>query len=119
VTTVASVLVVLRFVVDNAEEEFIQAAHTALEALAAATGYRRGQLARAFDDPSVWCLVTEWASVGAYRRALGSYDVKVRSTPLLARARAEESAFEPLAMAEPGQPVTTVGSDRSGIASRP
>jgi heme oxygenase (mycobilin-producing) len=123
------VLVVLRFAVesgdvagrgsDNAEEEFVRAAHTALEALAATTGYLRGQLARAYDDPSVWCLVTEWASVGAYRRALGSYDVKVRATPLLARARPEESAFEPLATAEPGQPVTTVGSDRSGIPSRP
>ena len=58
-------------------------------------------------------------AVSAYRRALGAYDVKLRATQLLARARPEESAFEPLVTAEPGQPVRTVDSDRSGIASRP
>ena len=64
-------LVVLRFAVDDAEEEFVRSAHEALEVLAARPGYLRGQLARAYDDPTVWCLDTEWESVGAYRRALG------------------------------------------------
>jgi heme oxygenase (mycobilin-producing) len=118
-TTVAGVLVVLRFAVDDAEEEFVRSAHEALEVLAARPGYLRGQLARAYDDPTVWCLDTEWESVGAYRRALGAYDVKLRATPLLARALPEASAFEPLATAEPGQPVQILGSDRAGIASRP
>ena len=113
----------LRFAVDDAahdgEEEFVRSGREALEVLAARPGYVRGQLARAYDDPSRWCLHTEWESVGAYRRALGAYDVKLRATPLLARALSEESAFEPLATAEPGQPVQILGSDRSGIASRP
>jgi quinol monooxygenase YgiN len=113
------VLVVLRFAVDDAEQEFLQAGQEALAALAERPGYLRGQLARAYDDPTVWCLHTEWESVGAYRRALGAYDVKLRATQLLGRARPEESAFEPLVTAEPGQPVRTVDSDRSGIASRP
>ena len=112
-------LVVLRFAVDDAEEDFVHSAHEALEVLAARPGYLRGQLARAYDDPTVWCLDTEWESVGAYRRALGAYDVKLRATPLLARALPEASAFEPLATAEPGQPVQILGSDRAGIASRP
>lgn len=89
-----------------------------LAILADRVGFRSGQVVRAFDDPSQWCLVTEWESVGAYRRALGSYEVKAGGTPLLSRARPEPSAFEPLAVvAGPGGPVTVVGSDRS-IASR-
>lgn len=125
-------LVVLRFATgpgaDLPEPEFLAHAGEALSALAARPGYRRGQLARAYDDPGVWCLLTEWDSVGAYRRALGSYDVKLRGTPLLARAFPEPSAFEPLASAEPGGPVVIVASDLAAtqggepggqIASRP
>ena len=110
-------LVVLRFAVDDAgREEFLADAGEALAALAARPGYESGRLARAYDDPSVWCLLTEWASVGTYRRALSAYDVKVRGTPLLARALPEPSAFEPLASAEPGGPVITASSD---LADRP
>jgi hypothetical protein len=111
------VLVVLRFAAEESPE-FLTCAHAALEALAAAPGYRAGTLGRAYDDPAVWCLVTEWDSVGAYRRALSSYDVRLRATPLLAQALPEASAFEPLAIAEPGAAVKTSTSDRSGIPSR-
>ena len=38
----------------------------------------RGALGRAYDDPTHWSLSTEWESVGAYRRALGGFDVKVK-----------------------------------------
>ncbi len=113
-------LVALRFEVAD-DVEFLTAAGEALEVLAARPGYRRGQLGRAYDDPSVWCLVTEWESVGTYRRALSAYEVKLRATPLLARALPEASAFEPLAIAEPGGPVTVADSDRAdgSIPSRP
>ena len=67
----------------------------------------------------MWCLVTDLGIGGAYRRALGAYDVKLRGTPLLARALAEPSAFEPLAAAPPGGPVSTGASDRAEIPSRP
>ncbi len=108
----------MRFAVGD-EPGFLPSAHEALEALAARPGYRSGSLARAYDDEAVWCLVTEWESVGAYRRALGAYDVKVRATPLLSRALPEASAFEPLATAVPGGTVQIIDSDRSRIASRP
>jgi hypothetical protein len=114
------VLVVLRFAVAEGEQpSFRAAAHEAMEALARCPGYRGGTLGRAYDDPGVWCLATTWESVGAYRRALGAYDVKLRGTPLLARALAEPSAFEPLAEAPPGGPVTAGISDRAEIPSRP
>jgi hypothetical protein len=108
------VLVVNRFVVaEEAADGFTERAHAALEALAARPGYRSGQLVRGLDDPTAWCLVTDWESVGTYRRALGGFDVKVHATPLLAESLDEPSAFEPLASAEPGGSVQTRSSDRS------
>ena len=95
------------------EASFVEEAHAALGVLAARPGYRSGQLARAYDDPAVWCLVTEWESVGAYRRALGAYEVKMTATPLLGRALPEASAFEPLATAAPAGSVSRIDSDRS------
>jgi hypothetical protein len=119
------VLVVLRFAVAD-EQAFVAEAHEALRVLAERPGYRSGQLGRAYDEPTAWCLVTEWDSVGAYRRALGAYDVNMTATPLLGRALPEASAFEPLATAEPGGPVASLDSDRragpsgdGSIASRP
>jgi hypothetical protein len=110
------VLVVLRFT--SPGEGFAAEAAPALAALAACRGYVRGQLARAYDDPEVWCLVVEWESVGAYRRALSSYDVKLHATPVLARAVPEASAFEPLVAAEAGGPAVLAESDRTAQGSR-
>jgi len=108
------VLVTNRFVIDeDVAADFADRAHTALAALAARPGYLRGELLRALDDPRHWSLLTEWESVGAYRRALGGFDVKVHATPLLAQSLDEPSAFETLATAEPGAAVTVRVSDRS------
>lgn len=107
---------VMRF--ETGEAGFAEQAREVLAILATRPGYLAGQLARAYDDPNLWCLVTEWESVGSYRRALGSYEVKAGATTFLAQAQPEPSAFEPLASAEPGGPVRASGSDRS-IASRP
>ncbi len=104
-------LVVNRFVVEGDDADFRARAGAALAALGARPGYVGGQLGRAYDDPSAWTLVTEWESVGAYRRALSAYDVKVTATPLLAQSLDEPSAFEVLARAEPGGPVTVTESD--------
>ncbi|HEX6967547.1 MAG TPA: antibiotic biosynthesis monooxygenase family protein [Micromonosporaceae bacterium] len=92
---------------------FVERAHAALAALAARPGYQRGRLTRALDDPTCWCLVTEWESVGAYRRALGAFEVKVQATPLLAESVDEPSAYEVLAGALPGGDVTVLPSDRA------
>lgn len=107
-------LVLNRFVVEEPDASaFVGRAHAALAALAARPGYRSGRLTRALDDPRHWCLVTEWESVGAYRRALGSFDVKVQATPLLAESLDEPSAYEPLGIAAPGGEVIVVASDRA------
>jgi hypothetical protein len=107
-------LVLNRFVVpEDTQDGFVEQAHAALAALAAAPGYLSGRLARALEDPSTWTLVTEWESVGAYRRALGGFDVKVHATPLLARSVYEPSAFETMASSPPGGPIELGGSDRA------
>ncbi|MEV6601670.1 antibiotic biosynthesis monooxygenase [Actinoplanes sp. NPDC051346] len=107
-------LVLNRFVVpSDTQDSFVERAHAALAALAASTGYASGRLTRALDDPAYWTLVTEWESVGAYRRALGRFDVKVHATPLLSESLDEPSAFETLAAAEPGAGVVASASDRA------
>lgn len=107
-------LVTNRFVVDTEETpEFTERAHAALTALAARPGYLRGELIRALDDPTYWCLLTEWESVGAYRRALGGFDVKVTAVPLLAQSVDEPSAYETLASAAPEGEIVVVASDRA------
>ena len=88
-------LVVTRFEVPEAESAaFLPQAQAALKAFAARPGYVRGRVGRAADDPTAWVLTTEWIGVGAYRRSLSSYDVKVDAAPLLSRGRDEPSAFE-------------------------
>jgi hypothetical protein len=94
-------------------EEFAARAAEALAVLAARPGYVRGSCGRAYDDPSHWALVTEWESVGAYRRALGAFDVKLGATPLLAQSVDEPAAYETLARGEPGGRVISIRSDRA------
>ena len=54
-------------------------------------------------------LTTQWEHVGAYRRALSAYDVKLGAVPLLSRALDEPSAFE---VVEP-ETVLNIESTRS------
>ena len=74
----------------------------ALAAMGERPGYVRGHLGRATDDPGLWALVTEWEGVGAYRRALSSYDVKLAATGVLLQAIQEPGAFEVLESATRG-----------------
>ena len=71
-----------------------------LAILAECPGYVRGWLARAVDDPDLLVLAHEWDDVGSYRRALGSYEVKLRG-PFLQTAADEASAFEVLTLRTP------------------
>lgn len=90
-------LVVTRFDVPTEQSaDFLPRAQAALAAFAARPGYVRGRIGRAADDPRAWVLTTEWVGVGAYRRSLSSYDVKVDAAPLLSLGRDEPSAFEVL-----------------------
>jgi quinol monooxygenase YgiN len=96
----SSVLVVSRFRVSTADADaFRREMEIAHAALAARPGYQRGTLGRNVDDPELWLLSTQWEHVGAYRRALSSYDVKMHAVPLLSRAVDEPSAYE---VVEPG-----------------
>ena len=88
-------LVVTRFEVPAEDcDVFLGQAQTALRAFAARDGYVQGRIGRAADDPTQWVMTTEWTGVGAYRRSLSAYDVKVDAAPLLSRGRDEASAFE-------------------------
>lgn len=88
-------LVVNRFraPADQAEDlrADLAAAH---ELLADKPGYVDGHLGRNLDEPELWVLSTRWESVGAYRRALSAYDVKLAAVPTLSRAIDEPSAYE-------------------------
>jgi hypothetical protein len=64
--------------------------------LAARDGCRGVEVGRASDDPSLWVLSSRWESVGAYRRALSDYEIKVNAIPFLSRAIDEPTAFEVL-----------------------
>ena len=98
--SVPGMLVVTRFRVPLDEGAGFRAdAERALATLAARPGFVDGNLGRNVDDPELWALVTRWESVGGYRRALSSYDVKLDAVPLLSRALDEPSAYE---IAEPG-----------------
>lgn len=93
-------LVVSRFhVPEDVAVEFRADIEEAHASLAERPGYVRGHVGRNVDDPTLWVLATTWEHVGAYRRALSSYDVKLRAVPLLGRALDEPSAYE---LVEPG-----------------
>lgn len=113
------VLVVTRFEVPEVEAaDFLTQAQQALAAFAARPGYLRGRVGRAADDPDQWVLTTEWVGVGAYRRSLGAYDVKVQAAPLLARGRDEASAFEILHACDGAADVTGSVSRRAVDAAQ-
>ncbi|CAN5442005.1 hypothetical protein BH09ACT12_BH09ACT12_10760 [soil metagenome] len=88
-------IVVNRFRVPETEGEAfrvdLQRAH---DALAERPGFLTGTIGRNVDDPMLWVLSTTWEHVGAYRRALSAYDVKLYAVPTLGRAIDEPSAYE-------------------------
>lgn len=103
-------LVVNRFrVPDDDRDAFRVDVETAHRALAERPGYVGGHVGRNLDEPTLWVLTTTWENVGAYRRALSSYDVKMNAVRLLSRAIEEPSAFE---VVEPGT-VLNVEATRS------
>ena len=93
--------------------DLLEPARVALGSLAARPGFVDGRVGRSTDSAADWVLVTEWDSVGSYRRALGNYDVKLRATPLLARAAEVPSSFEELLVVTDSV-VVEQASDRAG-----
>lgn len=103
---------VAHFAVSDGEDGFDRRAQDALSALAARPGYLRGSLGRSPDEPGQWVMITEWENVGSYRRALGSYEVKLRASALLAEAGDLATSFESLFEVAPGGAVLARESDR-------
>jgi quinol monooxygenase YgiN len=94
------VLVVNRFRVPESEAEAFRVdLERARQTLAGRPGHVGSSIGRNVDDPELWVLTTTWEHVGAYRRALSSYDVKLHAVPVLGRALEEPSAYEAV---EPG-----------------
>lgn len=90
-------LALTRCVVPEPDQpSFTDEARAALAALATRPGFVRGSLGRNADDPTLWVLATEWEAVGAYRRGLSAYDVKLALAPLMAFVVNEPGAYEVL-----------------------
>jgi hypothetical protein len=109
----APLLVTSRFVVaEAAAAGFTSEMHPVIDLLGGLPGCRSVELGRATDDPTLWVLTSTWESVGAYRRALSTYEVKLNAVPLLSRAVDEPSAFEVL-YGRQGDVVTSTDSARA------
>lgn len=106
-------IAVLHFRPSETYEAFLEQGRAALAVLADRPGFVRGNFGRSTDDEDAWALVTEWESVGAYRRALGGYEVKLIATPLMSQALDQPSAFEILVAAAANGPLVTRQSDRA------
>jgi quinol monooxygenase YgiN len=87
-------LVVARLRPPDDPESFRVEVRAAIEALASRPGHVATRLGQALDDPTMWVLVSEWVNVGSYRRALGSYDVKMASGVLMGTVINEPSAYD-------------------------
>src|SRR4051812_43170864 len=74
-------------------EAFERAVGDLLVALAARPGYLGGELGRATEDQHTFGLLTRWAGVGAYRRALSAAEVKIAGAPVWVFAVDEPGVF--------------------------
>lgn len=88
-------MVVSRFrVPQDQAAAFAADARTAIMALGACPGFIDGVLGQSTDDPELRTISTRWTGIGAYRRSLSNYEVKLSAIPLLSTAVDEPSAFE-------------------------
>lgn len=108
---------VTRYRVDAEDQPaFREAAEPALAAFAGRPGFVDGSVGRNTDEPQMWVMVTRWESVGAYRRALSAYEVKVLAVPLMYRAVDEPGAYEIL-LSHDGAALSSSSSDLAAVAA--
>ena len=94
-TSGPGLLVITRFVVTSDQaEQFATDARAAIAVLAERPGFVDAELGQSTDDESLRVITTRWLGIGAYRRALSSYEVKLTAIPFLSLAVDEPSAFE-------------------------
>ena len=87
--------VVTRYRMDELET-WLPSARLALAPLATHALCLGADIGASLDDPSLAVVITRWASVGDYRRAMSSFDVKLHTVPLLSRSIDEPTTFEVL-----------------------
>ncbi|HSN43816.1 MAG TPA: antibiotic biosynthesis monooxygenase family protein [Propionibacteriaceae bacterium] len=98
-------LVVTRFQVpEDRRDAFTVQADAAVGVLSSREGLASIDLVQNLDDPDLWCLVTRWADVGSYRRALSGFESKMTVVPLLSLAIDEPSAYDDPADVGPNIP---------------
>lgn len=91
----AGLIVVGRFRVPaDRAQTFADDARAAIAVLAERAGFVDAVVGQATDDPELRIITTRWTGIGAYRRALSHYDVKLSAIPFLSLAIDEPSAFE-------------------------
>ncbi|MFI7587155.1 antibiotic biosynthesis monooxygenase family protein [Spongisporangium articulatum] len=105
-------LVVTRYRVPADEwVSFHEQARGAVRVLTERPGCRAATVGRNVDEPELWTLTTEWATVGDYRRALSNAQVKQYAVPLMYRAVDEPTAYEALTTWNPADGVQEHVSD--------
>ncbi len=91
----AVLLVVSRYRVGPEDRDrFVEEADKAIDVLAAQVGFLSASIGQSTDEAGLLVIRSEWSGVGAYRRALSSYEVKLSAVPLLSTAIDESSAYE-------------------------
>lgn len=87
--------VVTRYRVDDVDA-WLSNAREALAPLADQALCLGAEICASVDDPQLTMIVTRWASVGDYRRAMSSFDVKMFTVPMLSHSVDEPTTFEVL-----------------------
>lgn len=88
-------IVVTRHLVPQAELPlWLEQAKAAIGPLAERPGCLGVSIGLATDQVDLVSVVSRWEGVGAYRRALSNFDVKLHAIPFLSTAIDEPSAFE-------------------------
>jgi quinol monooxygenase YgiN len=91
----SAVTVISRFTVPaGSAESFARDARAAIAVLAERPGFIDAELGQSTDESELRVIITRWEGVGAYRKALSHYDVKMSAIPFLSLAIDEPSAFE-------------------------
>jgi len=87
--------VVTRYRVDDLDA-WLPAAREALAPLARQELCLGADICAAIDDAHLALIVTRWPSIGAYRRAMSAFDVKMHTVPMLSQSVDEPTSFEVL-----------------------
>ncbi|MGI8721879.1 MAG: antibiotic biosynthesis monooxygenase [Geodermatophilaceae bacterium] len=78
----------------DGEEQITGELALLIDVFATLPGFQRARAGRCLDEPDVWILLTEWESVGTYRRALSSHVVKTNGQPVFVRVVDEPGAYD-------------------------